>query len=167
MDRVPADRTPWWKGTRGEWLVVAQFVLMGLVFVGPRTMAGLPASVFPFPTARAAAGIALMVAGSVLGVAGFFRLGRNLTPLPYPKDGSTLVETGPYALVRHPIYSGGIALSLGWALAVNGWLTLGYVAALFGLLDVKSRHEEQWLSAKFPAYAAYQKRVRKLIPYIY
>jgi protein-S-isoprenylcysteine O-methyltransferase Ste14 len=32
---------------------------------------------------------------------------------------------------------------------------------------VKSRHEEQWLSAKFPAYAAYQKRVRKLIPYIY
>jgi protein-S-isoprenylcysteine O-methyltransferase Ste14 len=39
--------------------------------------------------------------------------------------------------------------------------------ALFVLLDVKSRHEERWLAAKFPAYSSYKRRVRKLIPFIY
>ena len=34
-------------------------------------------------------------------------------------------------MVRHPMYSGGLVLALGWALFVRGWLTLGYVAALF------------------------------------
>jgi protein-S-isoprenylcysteine O-methyltransferase Ste14 len=50
---------------------------------------------------------------------------------------------------------------------VSGWLTLLYVAALFALLDIKSRHEERWLAQKFPEYAAYQRRVRKLIPFLY
>ncbi len=42
-----------------------------------------------------------------------------------------------------------------------------YVAALFVLLDVKSRREERWLVEKFPEYPAYQRRVRKLIPFVY
>ena len=95
------------------------------------------------------------------------RLGAALTPLPYPKDGAALVQTGPFSLVRHPIYSGGLIASIGIALMVSGWLTLVYVAALFVLLDVKSRQEERWLSQKFPDYAAYQRRVRKLLPFIY
>ncbi|MBM4118604.1 isoprenylcysteine carboxylmethyltransferase family protein, partial [bacterium] len=49
----------------------------------------------------------------------------------------------------------------------GGWLTLGYVLALFLLLDHKSRREERWLVAKHPEYAAYKKRVRRLIPFIY
>ncbi|MFH2119369.1 MAG: methyltransferase, partial [Pseudomonadota bacterium] len=73
----------------------------------------------------------------------------------------------PFALVRHPIYSGGLLFSLGWALYVQGWLTLGYVAALFVFLDVKSRREERWLTEKFPTYTAYQQRVRRLVPFVY
>ena len=99
--------------------------------------------------------------------AAFFRLGTNLTPLPYPKEKGTLVETGPYALVRHPIYSGAIFMGFGWALWVHGWLTLGYACLLLVFFDVKSRLEERWLSEKFTGYEAYQKRVRKLIPFIY
>ncbi len=108
-----------------------------------------------------------MVAGGVLLVAGLVRLGRGLTPLPYPKDGAELIQTGPFALVRHPMYSGGLILALGWALYVQGWLTLGYVVALFVFLDVKSRREERWLAERFPTYATYQQRVRKLIPFVY
>lgn len=99
--------------------------------------------------------------------AGLVRLGRGLTPLPYPKDGAELVQTGAFALVRHPMYAGGLVLGVGWALHVQGWLTLGYVAALFVFADVKSRREEKWLVERYPAYATYQRRVRKLIPFVY
>ena len=166
-DLTAADQRPWWKGARGEWFVVTQLVLMGLVFFGPRTVGGRPAWPFPLPHACAVAGGVLMVIGGVLLVAGLLRLGRGLTPLPYPKDGAELVQTGPFALVRHPMYSGGLVLGLGWALHVQGWLTLGYVVALFVFLDVKSRREERWLTEKFPTYASYQQRVRKLIPFVY
>jgi protein-S-isoprenylcysteine O-methyltransferase Ste14 len=87
--------------------------------------------------------------------------------LPYPKDGADLVETGPFGLVRHPIYSGLLMAGFGWALFVQGWLTLVYAAVLFVVLDVKARREERWLVEKFPAYAVYQRRVRRLIPFVY
>jgi protein-S-isoprenylcysteine O-methyltransferase Ste14 len=165
-DRSGAHRKPWWKGARGEWFVVAQAVLMLLVFLGPRSLGGQPVS-FPFPHACLIVGSVLMLAGCALFLAGLLRLGPGLTPLPYPKDGASLVTTGPYGLVRHPIYSGGLVAAVGWALGVQSWLTLGYVIVLFVFLDVKSRREERWLAEKFATYAAYRRRVRKLIPFIY
>jgi len=166
-DAAVVARKPWWTGSRGEWFVVAQVALIGLVFFGPRTAAGLPSWRLPFPYACQVVGGALMFAGGLLLVAGLVCLGHGLTPLPYPKDGAELIQTGPFALVRHPMYSGGLVLALGWASYVQGWLTLGYVAALFVFLDVKSRREEKWLAERFPSYAAYQKRVRKLVPFVY
>ena len=154
-------------GAHGEWLVVAQVLLIGLVFLGPRTVVGQPAWPFPFPHACLIVGVVLMIVGSLLLVAGLVRLGRGLTPLPYPKDGAELIQTGPFALVRHPMYSGGLILGLGWALYVHAWLTLGYVVLLFVFLDLKSRREEGWLAERFPMYAAYRQRVRKLIPFVY
>lgn len=166
-DRAAVGHQPWWKGARGEWFVVVQVFLIGLVFFGPLTLVGQPAWRFPFPQACPVVGGLSMVLGGVLLVAGLAGLGRGLTPLPYPKDGAELIQTGAYALVRHPMYSGGLLLSLGWALYVQGWLTLGYVVALFVFLEVKSRSEEKWLAERFPTYATYQQRVRKLIPFIY
>jgi protein-S-isoprenylcysteine O-methyltransferase Ste14 len=77
------------------------------------------------------------------------------------------VETGPYGWVRHPIYSGLILAAFGWALIAQGWLTLLWAVVLLVFFDIKSRREERWLMARFPAYASYRKRVRKLIPLIY
>src|SRR5512140_3003628 len=122
---VAGNRIPWWKGTRGEWLVVVQVALIALVFLGPRTLAGQPGWAFRFPRgAGPIVGGGLMILGGALLLAGILRLGRGLTPLPYPKDDAKLIETGPFALVRHPIYGGGIALAFGWALCVGSWLTL-------------------------------------------
>jgi len=153
---------PWWKGHRGEWYVVLQAALFALVVLGPR------GAWLALPTAVArTAGFALIGAGALVALAAVLRLGRNLTPLPHPREDATLVEGGPYAWVRHPIYGGVILVAFGWALLVQGWLTLLWAVLLLVFLDIKSRREEVWLMARFPDYANYQRRVRKLIPFIY
>src|SRR5512140_3687231 len=109
----------WWKGERGEWYVVLQLVLFALVIFGPRTTGGLPEWTEPYAQIGSIVGFILLVAGFLLLASGIIRLGRkNITPLPYPKDEGMLVETGPYRIVRHPIYSGGILAAIGWALYV-------------------------------------------------
>jgi protein-S-isoprenylcysteine O-methyltransferase Ste14 len=169
MSPEPAigGRNPRWKGSRGEWYVVAQVALMALVFFGPRTLGGPATRSFPLPHAGRFVGGILMAAGGIMLAAAIARMGRGLTPLPYPRAGATLVQTGPFALVRHPMYSGGLLLALGWALVVRGLLTLAYVVVLFVFMDMKSRLEERWLAEKFHEYETYRRRVRKLIPFVY
>jgi protein-S-isoprenylcysteine O-methyltransferase Ste14 len=161
------SQSPWWQGKRGEGYVAAQVILFLVVAFGSRTWPGLPEWTPPFTWLGAIVGGLLILIGGFLSLTGILRLGPNLTPLPYPKDDATFVETGPYRLVRHPIYSGLIFAAFGWALWVNGWLTLGYALLLFVFFDLKSRREEGWLREKFAEYEAYQKRVRKLIPFVY
>ncbi len=158
---------PTWKGRRGEWFVVLQLVIFALIAFGPRTLAVLPP--WRWPASWRAAGLALLLAG--LALAGWASLqllaARAFTALPYPRDGGRLVETGPYALTRHPIYAGVLLCAFGWALRVQGALTLGYACVLFVLLDVKSRREERWLASRFSGYARYRRRVRKLLPFVW
>jgi protein-S-isoprenylcysteine O-methyltransferase Ste14 len=159
--------TPWWRGTRGEWYVVVQMVLVALIVFGPRTWGGWPS--WPFPGGRwvLVAGLALLLGGGGLIVGGVARLRTALTPLPYPAANAVLQEKGVYRLVRHPMYCGVILAAFGWALVSRGWLTLGYVLAGCVFLDMKVRREEKWLLERFPGYAAYQRRVRKLVPFVY
>jgi protein-S-isoprenylcysteine O-methyltransferase Ste14 len=164
---MSASGAPWWKGKRGEWYVVVQAGLIFLVFGGPHTWHGLPAWTPPYTWLGAIVGAVLLLTGTLFVAAGIFGLGRNLTPLPYPKETATLVVTGAYRAVRHPIYCGLFLLAFGRGLWIHSWLTLGYALVLFGLLDLKSRREERWLRERFPDYPAYQRRVRKLIPFIY
>jgi protein-S-isoprenylcysteine O-methyltransferase Ste14 len=160
-----ALQAPWWRGTRGEWYVVAQVGFIALVAFGPRTLPSLPA--FPLPNAALLAGAGLTLAGGCLFLAGLLALGRNLTPVPAPKPGATLVRNGPYRLVRHPMYAGGLLVCYGWALLAQGWFTLAYASFAFVFMDLKASREERWLVEKYPSYVDYQRRVRKLIPFVY
>jgi protein-S-isoprenylcysteine O-methyltransferase Ste14 len=162
-----AQKTSWWRGQRGEWYVVIQAALFVLVIFGPTSLAGIPAWPKAALWPALLTGLALVLAGTLLAFFGVFSLGRNLTPLPHPKEDAKLVESGAYRLVRHPIYGGIILMVYGWALVSASWLTLAYATLVLIFLDVKSRREERWLNLKFPGYAQYSKRVRKLIPFIY
>ncbi len=158
-------RPSWWRGTRGEWYVVAQFVLMGLVVLVPRTIAGVGALSVP----RTLRWVGLAVAFTGLVGASWVgrRLGPALTPFPKPRRRAELVVTGPYAVVRHPIYTAILICAIGcttwrasaWSLVATG--------LLFVLFELKARAEERWLVERFPDYAAYQRRVRRLIPFVY
>ncbi len=164
----PTSAVRWWKGTRGEWYVVVQIVFFALIIFGPRTWPGGWLIAWPYPRAWAVVAVVLFVAGAALLGAGGRWLGRqNITALPRPRDEGTLVESGPFALVRHPIYGGGFLMALGWAIWFRGPLTLAYTGGLLVFLDMKSRREERWLCEKFRGYRDYQARVRKLIPFVY
>lgn len=160
-------RAPWWKGQRGEGYVAMQGLLFGLLIFGPTGEGTLPPWPAPLAGPAKAFGLALLVAGLVCAVAAAIGLGRNLTPLPHPRDNCELVESGLYGWVRHPIYCGLICAGFGWAFFVQGWLALAWACLLFAFFDLKSRREEVWLLARFPAYADYRRRVRKLIPFVY
>ena len=155
------------KANAGEWYVVVQAVLFLLVVFGPRTWRGFRRGGHHIRSLVARQAVFCCWQVSLLASAGALNLGKNLTPLPCPKDDATLVTTGAYRFVRHPIYSGIIFMAFGWSLWVHGWLTIGYAILVFVLLDAKSHREELWLKKKFPEYTAYQKRVRKLIPFLY
>jgi protein-S-isoprenylcysteine O-methyltransferase Ste14 len=116
--------------------------------------------------------VGVMVAGALLGVlglgillAGAVALGNNLTPFPKPAQRAQLVRHGIYARVRHPLYTGVIAVSLGWALVWQSWPALLVAALLVPFFHAKARHEERWLREKFTDYADYEKRVSRFIPW--
>ena len=157
---------PFWKGSRGEWYLVVQTVLFSLLMFGPHTCRWLTTWESPFGWISSLGGGVLFVAGVLLASAGALHLGNNLTPLPLPKENSTLIITGAYRFVRHPIYSGMIFMAFGWALWLNSWLTICYALLLFALFDMKSGFEERLLELKFPEYAAYRNRTRKLLPFV-
>jgi protein-S-isoprenylcysteine O-methyltransferase Ste14 len=156
-----------WKGSRGEWYLVVQGCLFLLLLFGPHTWQGMPVWSAPYTSVGRWGGIVLLVEGILLAAAGSLTLGRNLTPLPVPKEHATLIVTGVYRLVRHPIYSGITLMAFGWGMWLNSWLTFVYALLLLLFFDVKSRHEERLLGEKFPEYADYRTRVKKLIPYLY
>jgi len=144
--------------------VLAQIpVLIGAVMV-PREMAG---SFGELAVPAQVAGMAMTVAGGIIALAGALQLGTALTPLPHPRDGARLREDGIYRYMRHPIYSGLIIGSLGWALAWQSPWGLAYVLLVFLFFDRKAAREEGWLRAHYPAYADYSARVRKFFPVLY
>ena len=165
--RATRRGTAWWRGRRGEWYVVTQFVLFALVAAGPVTWRGWPPWRFPGGQLAGVIGVAMMVVGLALALWGGLKHGAARQALPYPHENGTLIHSGPYRMVRHPIYSGAISAAFGWALWRHGWLTLVYAALLFLLFDAKARREEAWLAEKIPSYAEYRRRVRKLVPFLY
>ena len=158
----------WWRGLRGEYWVIAQGILMaGFVIMPINQPSFLELNpVILHYASWSFTAIFSILAGILLGRS-LFDLGRNLTPLPHPRDDGQLVQTGIYKFVRHPLYSGVIYLALAYASWQMSWLHLLGAIALLIFFDAKARKEEAWLTEKFPEYANYSLAVKKLIPWIY
>ena len=143
-------------------LVLLQFVLMAVIAwrAGPSFLA-LQASALAWVVL--AAGIALGVWAVSANRPGNF----NIRPLP--KAGGQLVRNGPYAYIRHPMYSSILlaALSGVYGVDIPGRTLVG--TAFFALLAVlwfKSGLEEKWMATQHPDYAAYQKESSRFIPWL-
>ena len=113
------------------------------------------------------AGVLLVFGGAFLIVQAARALGSGLTPFPKPAENGQLVDDGPYAVVRHPVYTGGILFAAGISLALSPW-ALGTTAVLAVVWALKARVEERFLAERYPAYADYCRRTRyRLAPYVY
>jgi protein-S-isoprenylcysteine O-methyltransferase Ste14 len=110
---------------------------------------------------------ALVVAGVAFTVWARVTLGRNWSAEVTFKQGHELIESGPYALARHPIYTGLIAMGLGTAIDYGRVIGFALFVAVVGGLAWKARDEEHMMRSHFPdAYAAYKARVRAIIPFV-
>jgi protein-S-isoprenylcysteine O-methyltransferase Ste14 len=78
------------------------------------------------------------------------------------------VSTGPYAIVRHPMYAGAFLLFFGTALALGSWWSLLPATALMSAMVVRLLGEERYLARHLAGYDAYRAEVRaRLVPGIW
>ena len=123
------------------------------------------AQIWPVSVPLLCIAVILMLCGFSFAIWARRHIGRYWSARVTLKEGHQLVESGPYSLVRHPIYSG-LLLSMAATVMTIGTLqsVCGY-ALLVGALIFKLAAEERLLAANLgQAYQDYQKRVRALIP---
>lgn len=113
-----------------------------------------------------AAGL-LAACGVVCGLAGAAALGRNLTPFPRPSASTSLVRSGIYRYIRHPLYTAVMSAAFAWGALWQSWPALVGALVLAFFFDAKARREEKWLRQRFPEYAEYQERTRRFVPGVY
>jgi protein-S-isoprenylcysteine O-methyltransferase Ste14 len=112
-------------------------------------------------------GTAITAAGLAFSAWARVHLGRNWSATVTVKQDHELIRTGPYAIVRHPIYTGVLFGIIGTALAIGQWR--GVVAVVIVLVAFwrKLRIEERWMSETFgEEYRRYRARTRALIPFL-
>jgi protein-S-isoprenylcysteine O-methyltransferase Ste14 len=111
-------------------------------------------------------GLVLCLAGFLFAIWARLYLGRNWGIPMSLREQHELVTGGPYARVRHPIYSGLMLAGLGTVLALGmQWLPAMVLVGVFFVLS--ARTEEKMLSEQFPdAYPPYRRRTKMLIPFV-
>jgi len=148
-----------------SWIVLAAFVaavflikhetlLAGAIHRSTTLLAGLCAD-------------AIVLAGLAIALWARVELGRNWNLNPSIQEDHELIERGPYAYVRHPLYSGLVLMFLGTVLWYGSWIGgILFVACLIGTW-LKLREEERLLTGHFGTrYLEYKQRVKALIPFI-
>lgn len=118
--------------------------------------------------------VVLVLAGDLLTILGFwivflvFRVNSFTAGTVEVQAGQTVVTTGPYAIVRHPMYVGGSLYMLAMPLALGSWWGFPVFASFLWVLIWRLFDEEALLTRDLPGYAEYCRKVRwRLLPLIF
>jgi len=151
--------------TSQKWIQAIAGVVVCLMFVVPgieRHFTGLPLPVW------------LVILAEILVVVGFwimflaFRENGHASSIIEVKSGQNVISTGPYARVRHPMYSGAVVLFLATPLALGSLWALPFAVALSVVIAIRLLDEERYLKANLAGYDAYCRNVKShLIPDIW
>jgi protein-S-isoprenylcysteine O-methyltransferase Ste14 len=116
---------------------------------------------------RVGIGLVLFALGLAFAIWARVHIGRNWGTPMTQKDDPELVTSGPYHLVRHPIYSGILIAGIGTSVALT-WLGLTVVALAGVYFLYSARVEERYLTGKFPdTYPAYKRSTKMLVPFVF
>ena len=149
-----------WSRTLGIRAVILVVVIL-LIHLGAFRNRGLNTD-----PVRAGLGLVLFVFGLGLAIWARMHIGRNWGGPMTQKDEPELVTSGPYRVVRHPIYAGILVAGVGTAVALSwNWLI---AVLLVGVYFVYSATvEERYMTEQFPdAYPAYKRSTKMLVPFI-
>ncbi len=148
---------------------VFELVIAFALFSYPRLGVGwLGLRIVPRSESLFVIGAILLVAGLAFALWARMHLGGNWSGQVTLKEGHRLIRTGPYALVRHPIYTGLLLAMVGTAVAIDEYR--GVLAVLIALQSFvrKYRLEERWLTEEFGSeYEQYKLEVKALVPGVF
>jgi protein-S-isoprenylcysteine O-methyltransferase Ste14 len=157
--RAPAERQRSWYGTGVVPIVI---ISVAVRLVVPR--ADWQSVTFHAPWARFL-GLAILLAATALTIWARFVLGLMWSAVPAVKEGHQLRTAGPYAITRHPIYTGLLGMLLGSMLLAGAGLWIVPFPIALILIEFKIRIEERFMTAEFPeGYPRYRKHVPQLVP---
>jgi protein-S-isoprenylcysteine O-methyltransferase Ste14 len=118
----------------------------------------------------------LHVVGAIVLLSSFYLIYLTYRENPYlssavriqEERGQTVVSTGPYRYVRHPLYTSALLFFLGSTLLLGSWIGVILGLVLEGTLAIRAVREEQVLLKGLKGYDAYMARVRwRLIPHVW
>jgi protein-S-isoprenylcysteine O-methyltransferase Ste14 len=116
----------------------------------------------------------IVLAGDLLVVLGFYIVFKVFCVNTFTSatievnEQQTVISTGPYAFVRHPMYSGALVMLLGTPLALGSWWGLIAFIVMVAVIVIRLLDEEKVLLANLPGYAEYVARVKyRLVPYVW
>jgi protein-S-isoprenylcysteine O-methyltransferase Ste14 len=113
-------------------------------------------------------GVLLTYAGVAFAIWARIILGRNWSGTVTIKEDHKLVQTGPYSIVRHPIYSGLLLAVLGTALVKGEWRGLIAAILVVPIFVVKSKTEERFMVEQFgEVYEEYRRHTAALVPPVF
>jgi protein-S-isoprenylcysteine O-methyltransferase Ste14 len=115
-----------------------------------------------------------VLAGELLVAIGFYLIYRVYRENTFTSatievtENQTVISTGPYAIVRHPMYASASLYLLGTPLALGSWWGFVPIAAMLPFLIWRLFDEERFLARNLPGYAEYQQQVRhRLVPFVW
>jgi protein-S-isoprenylcysteine O-methyltransferase Ste14 len=161
--KLTSPRTP--KSLFKSLIKLGKIFVLGFLVVQTIALNVLPIS--DQPTGLRLAGLGIYLLGLTLAITARVQLGKNWANIEDYQviRGQSLVKSGVYQYIRHPIYTGDILLLLGLELALNSWLALG-VIPLALIVYQQAKTEENMLSKKLPDYREYRKRTKMFIPFL-
>jgi protein-S-isoprenylcysteine O-methyltransferase Ste14 len=135
----------------------------GLGFLGWLALMGIDARMgwSHAPPLAQVAGAALLIA-SFVGIAWVYRENSFASPVVriQRERGQGVVSTGPYAIVRHPMYAFALLMFIGAPLLAGSWWAIAFAPIAALGLAIRTLGEERMLKAELPGYEAYARRVR-------
>jgi len=151
---------PWSRGLRIRAIIAVGVIL--LFRLGTLRHGGLNSDPW-----RAGIGLVLFALGLGFAISARVHIGRNWGTPMSQKVEPELVTSGPYRLVRHPIYSGILVAGLGTATALS-WLAVIPIAMAGAYFVYGATVEERYLTTQFPDnYPAYKRSTKMLVPFIF